>query len=60
MSTRLVVSETRFGPDRNDAIAQELLSGGKWKQALANVEKRLKKGKDDRLQASLGLELPHA
>ena len=49
MRAKILVSDTKFGPDRNDGIIQELLESGNWKQALVNVEKRLKKGRDDRL-----------
>ena len=50
---KILVSTTKFGPDKNDMITQELVDSGKWKQALANVEKRLKKVRDDRLLVCL-------
>ena len=44
---------TSARPSNDDLIAQELLDKRNWKQALANVERRLKKGRDERLLVSM-------
>ena len=40
----LIVNTTNGRKDKNDTILQELVNARSWKQALANCEKRLKKG----------------
>ena len=47
---KLVVSQNKFGADSLDAVTQELVDKGKWKQALANVDRRMKKSRDDKLR----------
>ena len=50
---QLVIATGKLGLDKNDKIAQELLDAGNWRQALANVERRLKRNpSDDRLLVS--------
>ena len=39
----ILVSTVNGRNDKNDVVLQELMDAGNWKQALASVEKRLKK-----------------
>ena len=45
----LLSSQVQGRPDKNDIVLQELLDIGNFKQALANVDKRLRKNKNDKL-----------
>lgn len=57
----LVIANGKLGPDKNDKIAQELLNAGNWRQALASVERRLKKTpSDERLLVSSSVHGPRA
>ena len=45
----LLSSQAQGRPDKNDVLLQELLEVGNFKQALANVDKRLRKSRNDKL-----------
>ena len=46
---KLLIASTKFGPDRNDVVTQELLDNGRWKQAVDSLDRRMKKSQDDKL-----------
>ena len=50
----LIINTSDGRKDKNDVILQELVNAKNWKQALANCEKRLRKGeKSDSLLVSI-------
>ena len=57
---RLVISTTNDRLDKNDVLLQEFADAGNWKQALANVDKRLKKTNSDALlvRYTSGIRVP--
>ena len=50
---QILRSSKKSGQDHNDVVLQQLIDSGNWRQALSNVERRLKKGHDDRLLVSI-------
>ena len=55
---KLLVSTSKLGSDSNDVTVQELVNRGAYKTALAHLERRLKKSKDNYTKAKLQVGVP--
>ena len=52
----LLLASEQGRPEQSDVVLQDLVNIGNFKQALANVDKRLRKGKKDKLLVITSIE----